>query len=300
MSSTLVFHPELRRTARVLPRGGIGPRTLPLVRQAQRLTGRRPPVDAERVVLGSASLWLLRPETNGPHPAIVWIHGGGFVLGQALQDIAICRDLARRLGAVVAAVDYRLAPEHPFPLPLDDCLTALHWLADQPFVDAERVAVAGASAGGGLAAGVALRARTEGTVRPVLQLLAYPMLDDRTATTAPERQPLRLWNNKANHFGWRSYLGGPPGSEGIDPAAAPARAGDLAELPPAWIGVGTCDLFYDEDVTYAQRLQAAGVPCQLHVVDGAFHGFDLVAPRTGVAQAFRSAQVAALARAFAG
>ena len=130
------------------------------------------------------------------------------------------------------------------------------------------------------------------------QLLAYPMLDDRTATrTDIDERNLRLWNNRANRFGWQSYLGHPPGSTGTDRLAAPARYEDLSGLPPAWIGVGTLDLFHDEDLDYARRLDQVGVACDLQVVDGAFHGFDLIRPKAGVSRAFRSAQVAALAAA---
>jgi acetyl esterase/lipase len=198
----------------------------------------------------------------------------------------------------VAAVEYPLAPEQKFPVPLHDCYDALNWLVRQPDVDSSRIAVGGASAGGGLAAALALLARQRGEVQLAFQLLAYPMLDDRTATQLHrDEKSFRLWNTKANRFGWQSYLGHPPGQTGVDALAAPARVDTLAALPPAWIGVGTLDLFYQEDVTYADRLRAAGVACALDVVNGGFHGFDLIRPKAGVSQAFHSAQVAALAAA---
>lgn len=298
MRDVEAFHPDLRSLARLLPRGGISERTLPALRAAQRLTGLRHPADATRIDLGPAALWLLRPPGPGPHPAVLWIHGGGYVMGQAAQDLSLCRELVRRLGVAVAAVEYRLAPEHPFPAPLEDCVTAWHWVTAQPWVAPDRVAVAGASAGGGLAAALAQRLAGSDGVRPALQLLVYPMLDDRTAADGVRRPvPLRLWDERANRFGWRSLLGHDPGGESTDPLAAPARARDLSALAPAWVGVGTCDLFHDEDVAHARRLAAAGVPCQLEVVPGAFHGFDLVAPRTPVARAFRAAQHRALADA---
>jgi acetyl esterase/lipase len=227
---------------------------------------------------------------------MLWIHGGGMVMGTAAQDDAICRRFVEELGIIVASVDYRLAPEHPFPVPLHDCYDALLWLAGQKDVDTSRIAVGGASAGGGLAAGLALLARQRGEVELAMQLLAYPMLDDRTATRRDvDDRSRRLWNNKANRFGWQSYLGHAPGFGEVDGLAAPARFDDLRGLPPAWIGVGTLDLFFEEDVAYAHRLRAAGVDCELDVVEGAFHGFDVIRPKSGVAQSFRSAQLTALA-----
>jgi acetyl esterase/lipase len=220
------------------------------------------------------------------------------VMGTAVQDDAMCRHFARELGIVVAAVDYRLAPEHPFPTPLYDCYDALTWLAGRTDVDPNRVAVGGASAGGGLAAALAVLARHRGEIPLAFQLLAYPMLDDRTTTRAGvDERHFRMWNTKANRFGWQSYLGGPPGGTAVDELAAPARLDDLALLPPAWIGVGSFDLFHDEDIAYADRLGQAGITCELDVVPGAFHGFDLVLPKAGVSKDFRSAQVAALAAA---
>ena len=221
-------------------------------------------------------------------------------MGSAAQDDALCRQFAGRLGMVVAAVEYRLAPERRFPVPLHDCYDALAWLARQPFVDSTRIAVAGASAGGGLAAALALLARDRGEVQLAFQLLSYPMLDDRTATrTDVDETKFRMWNQKANRFGWESYTGLNPGAVEISPLAAPARHEDLSGLPPAWIGVGNLDLFYAEDLAYASRLRASGVECELAVVDGAFHGFDSIRPGAGVSQTFRAAQVAALGAAIA-
>ena len=225
---------------------------------------------------------------------MLWIHGGGYVMGTAAQDDALCRSYADALGIVVASVDYRLAPEVQFPVPLHDCYEGLTWLADRPDVDATRIAVGGASAGGGLAASLALLARDRGEVPLAFQLLTYPMLDDRTACLKGiDERNFRLWNNKSNQFGWQSYTGTSPGSPGITALASPARSEDLSGLPPAWIGVGTLDLFHDEDVTYAGRLKESGVDCDLEVVPGAFHGFDLVG-KSGVTRKFRAAQMAAL------
>jgi acetyl esterase/lipase len=293
------FHPDLRGVARWLPRGGISRRTLKPVRVLSGWQSKLPSKPVEVKGVDATSVRVHRPSPSEKSlPAMLWIHGGGMVMGTAAQDDAICRRFAEDLGIIVAAVDYRLAPEQPFPVPLHDCYDALVWLAQQPDVDSTRIAVGGASAGGGLAAALALLARERGEVRIAFQLLAYPMLDDRTATRLDiDERNFRLWNVKANRFGWQSYLGHPPGGAGVTGLAAPARSDDLRQLPPAWIGVGTLDLFHDEDVAYADCLKAAGVECELDVVVGAFHGFDLIRPKAGVSETFRSAQIAALAAA---
>jgi acetyl esterase/lipase len=296
------FDPELQRLARFLPRRAVGPRSLPFVRFLTRLASRRVPPDLELFGVGEVTVRLHRPPVppREPGPALLWIHGGGYVIGAAAQDDAVCRRYAAELGAVVAAVDYRLAPEHPFPVPLDDCHDALVWLAGRDDVDADRVAIGGASAGGGLAAGLALLARDRGEVRPVAQILAYPMVDDRTVLrTDIDERNFRMWNNEANRFGWTSYLGHPPGAPTVSGLAAPARHDDLSGLPRAWIGVGDLDLFHDEDLAYAERLRAAGVECRLDVVPGAFHGFDAVRSGARVSKAFLAAQLAELESAFA-
>ncbi|MFC3965550.1 alpha/beta hydrolase [Nocardia jiangsuensis] len=282
------FHPELRLHARLLPGRPVTALTLPLMRRLGDLV---PEGQAEVVEIGEhVSVRVHRPTlAAAPGPALLWIHGGGYVFGSARQNDRLCRTFADELNAVVAAVEYRLAPEHPYPAALDDCYDALQWLGAQPEIDPERIAVAGASAGGGLAAALAFAARDRGGVRPVLQVLSYPMLDDRSTGTELETGTFRLWNTAANRFGWRAYLGG------ADPAAAvPARRTDLAGLAPAWIGVGTLDLFHAEDLAYAERLRAAGVEVRVLEVPGAFHGFDEVAADTGVARDYIAAQVVSL------
>jgi acetyl esterase/lipase len=291
------FHPDLRRSAALLPRRGIGPRMIPLIRRLQHHRSRRTPDDVTVVAVGPTPVRVHHPHdaAGAPCPGLLWIHGGGYVMGSPAEDDGFCRHIARRLGMVVAAVDYRLAPEHPFPTPLHDCYEALAWLAAHDDVDPARLAIGGASAGGGLAAALALLARDRDEIEPVFQLLSYPMLDDRTvARTDLDGRNHRLWTNSSNRFAWRSYLGSAPGSEGVSGLAAPGRHEDLRRLPPAWIGVGTCDLFHDEDVAYAERLREAGVPCETFVVPGAFHGFDVVRARAAVSQQYRAAQVRAL------
>jgi acetyl esterase/lipase len=256
----------------------------------------RRPSSVEVVAIGDITLRLHRPApgTSVPSPAMLWIHGGGYVIGTAAQDDALCRHLAKEAGILVAAVDYRLAPEHPYPTPLHDCYAGLAHLATRSDVDPARIIIGGASAGGGLAAGLAALARDRGEITPILQVLAYPMLDDRSVRRSFDERGFRLWTNASNDVGWRSYLGAAPGSDGVDGHAAPARIDDLAGLAPAWIGVGTLDLFHDEDVEYARRLIAAGTHCDLDVVEGAFHGFDAIAPRAGVSRSFRASQLRAI------
>lgn len=291
------FHPELRRAARIAPKQVITPVTLPIVRMVTRRMWRRAPRDVEALTLPSGvDVWLYRPTgATRKGPALLWIHGGGFVIGHPGQDDQLCRRFARRLGVTVASVDYRLAPEHPYPAGLDDCYSALTWLAALPSVDPGRIAIGGASAGGGLAASLAQRALDRGEVALAAQLLVYPMLDDRSVDRRGLDKPgIRLWNKSSNKFGWSVYLGD------ADPAVAvPARRENLAGLPPAWVGVGTLDLFHDEDLAYAERLRAAGVPCDVQVVEGAFHGFDGIAPRASVSQQFFDSQCAMLQRALA-
>lgn len=229
------------------------------------------------------------PGQDGPSPALLWIHGGGYLFLTAEYNDDLCRRFSRTLGITVGAPEYRHAPEHPYPAALEDCYAALKWLTSLPGVDPMRVAVGGESAGGGLAAALAFLARDRGEITPALQLLSYPMLDDRTVSKDSGRRSYRLWNERSNRFGWKSYLGG------ADPdIAVPARRTDLAGLPPAWIGVGTADLFCDEDIAYAERLRDAGVPCHLEVVPGGFHGFDRVAFRASVARAYFDSQCQAL------
>lgn len=255
----------------------------------------------EMVHNGPWSVRIHRPVAPAASaPAVLWIHGGGYVIGSAAQDDPICKKYAEQTGAVVASVEYRLAPEHPFPTPLEDCYSALLWLAEQPGIDPDRIAIAGASAGGGLAAALALLARDRGEIKPVLQILAYPMIDDRTALrTGIDESGFRLWSNAANAFGWRSYTGYEPGSAQVSGLAAPSRHEDLSGLAPVWLGVGTQDLFHDEDLAYAERLMTAGIPCELHVTDGGYHAFDLAVPKAPVSRAFRDSQIAALKSAFA-
>ena len=287
------IHPELRRVARFAPRQIVYPWSLPILRRLS-IASRSSNDGVDVMDLpGGAGARLYRPTAAAaPTAALLWIHGGGYLLGSPEQDDALCRRYVQRLGITVAAVRYRLAPEHPYPIPLEDCYRVLTWLAGLPGVDADRIAIGGASAGGGLTAALSFLARDRGEVSTALQVLSYPMLDDRTVGPDLEKPGFRLWNARSNRFGWTSYLGG------ADPAVAvPARRTDLVGLAPAWLGVGTLDLFCAEDLAYAARLNAAGVECEVHEVPGAFHGFDGLAPKAAVSQAYFDSQCASLSRA---
>ena len=238
-----------------------------------------------------------RPDTL---PALLWIHGGGYVLGSVERDDLLASHLAKVAQCVVVSVEYRLAPEHPFPAPVEDCYAALKWLATHTGelgVEPSRIAIGGASAGGGLAAGLALLTRDRAEVELAFQLLIYPMIDDRNVTPASDTLPdTFVWTRENNLMGWRAYLGREPGGADVSPYAAAARASDLAGLPPAYIPVGDLDLFLDENIEYAQRLLAAGVPTELHVYPGGYHGFNGFDPGAEIAQRFNNERDEALRR----
>ena len=244
---------------------------------------------------------VYRPKTvSGPLPCIYHIHGGGYVIGAAKNQEPVHRQISGGLGCAIVSVEYRLAPETPFPGPVEDCYAGLAWTfanAAELGLDAGRIGVMGESAGGGLAAALALLARDRGEYALAFQHLIYPMLDDRTCEH-PDPHPHAgefIWPAHNNRFGWSSLLGHEPGRKGVSPYAAPARAEDLSRLPPTFISTGALDLFVEEDLEYARRLMRAGVPTELHVYPGAFHAFDM-APDAGVAQQARRDSREALAR----
>lgn len=323
------FHPDLTR-ARFMPPTSATRGNRRLLRTLTRIGRGRAPKGGELVDLGEGvTVRVHRPapvngtdatatDAGARRPGILYLHGGGLIIGSAVQGDPLCRRLADELGAVAASVGYRLPPEHPYPAPLDDCYAALQWLAAQPDVDPARIAVIGLSAGGGLAASLALRARDRGEITLAGQVLSYPMLDDRTdESAAAHPRMLRLWNGPSNRLGWGMYLGAggalarradaaSPAGPAARPAdaspldadelalAVPARRTDLSGLPPTWIGVGTLDLFHTEDVEYARRLTEAGVPTELHVVPGGYHGFDASEATAAVSVDFVQRQLDAL------
>jgi triacylglycerol lipase len=246
-----------------------------------------------------------RPDrAAGVLPALLHIHGGGYVIGLPEMNDAANRALALELGCAIFSVDYRLAPETPHPGPLEDCYAALAWLHDHAValrIDPAWIGVKGESAGGGLAAALCLLARDRGAYPVAFQHLIYPMIDDRTCVeTDPNRFAGEfLWTPALNALGWRALLGVAPGSAGVSAYAAAARAETLAGLPPCFISLGALDLFFDEDLDYARRLARAGVAVELHVYPGAFHAFQM-SPAARVTIASDRDTVAALRRAMFG
>jgi acetyl esterase/lipase len=214
---------------------------------------------------------------------IYWIHGGGMLIGDRFLGAPSVASWVDALGAVAVSVEYRLAPEHPYPTPTEDAYSGFVWFAENAAslgVDPANIAVVGSSAGGNLAAAVSLLARDRSGPAIKGQLLEYPMLDDRDATpSAKDYRDIGLWSGGSNDTGWTSFLGPiKRGSADVPAYAAPARATDLSGLPPTFIDVGGAELFRDEDVEYATRLWAAGVPCELHVIPGIWHAFEAFAP----------------------
>lgn len=233
--------------------------------------------------------WYHLP-AGGPGSAVLYLHGGGMIFGLEhlgrVYDLAV-RDYVASAGVPMLVADYRIAPEHPHPTPVEDCYAALRWLVDNAAtlgVDPARVGVMGDSAGGGLAAGVCLLARDRGGPPVAQQLLIYPMLDDRAHTPDPQLLPFLTWTYDDNITGWAALLGDAAGSDGVSPYAAPARAMDLSGLPEAYIDVGDLDIFRDEDITYARRLSDAGVPTELHLHPGCPHAFEALARGADVSQ----------------
>jgi acetyl esterase/lipase len=220
-----------------------------------------------------------RPEGHtGPLPCVYSIHGGGYVLGSLDMDDARFASWCLELGCVGVSVEYRLAPETAYPGPLDDCYAGLRWThehAGELGIDRDRIGIAGVSAGGGLAAALALLARDRGEIPLAFQLLECPMLDDRQETHSSRLADLPVWSRESNTFGWRSYLGDLYATDDVPPYAAAARADDLRGLPPAMVIVGGADGFRDENILYALRLNQAGVPSELHVLPGAPHGVQM-------------------------
>ncbi len=230
-------------------------------------------------------------DVEGLLPAIVTIHGGGYVIGSYDMDSPLLDRWCPNLGVVGVSVEYRLAPETSFPGPIEDCYAALRWTYDHAHklgIDKERIGIYGLSAGGGLAAALALLARDRGEVPVAFVLLDCPMLDDRQRTPSIEAEGLYVWGAASNEFGWRSYLGELYGSDDVPAYAAAARATDLAELPPTCVIVGSIDGFRDEDIDYAQRLNQAGVACELHVIAGLPHAYLLVPGAAAVRLAMHS------------
>jgi acetyl esterase/lipase len=249
-------------------------------------------------------LVINRDANSSPRPAVLFLHGGGYIGGSVWRQLFRMQDVAEAHDCVVISVEYRIAPETPFPGPRDDCYAALEWLhdnAERLGVDASRVVLLGESAGGGLAAQLSLMARDRGALPILAQILVYPMLDDRSGLdrVVPAHIGTYVWTRASSQFAWKCYLGTDAGGPGTPPEAALARHMDLAGLPPTWIGVGGLDLFVTENIAFAERLMTAGVSTELLVVPGAYHGFNRSAPKAAVSRTFNAAWNDALARYFA-
>lgn len=308
--------PELRPFARRMLENGLPPITAEALRKVPANSG-PPPQDpmpgipvAERDIRPASSLpgvkvYVVNSDPNRRRPAILHTHGGGFLVGSARGELRNLQETAQALDCVIVTVEYQLSPKVRYTQSTEETYAALKWLhnnAESLGVDRSRIAVMGESAGGGHAAILAIKARDRGEVPLVFQALVYPMLDDRTGSVGkvPPFVATVGWSPAENRLGWESFLGVEPAGPDVPIAAVPARAEDLSGLPPAWIGVGGVDLFAAEDITYARRLTLAGVPTELLVMPGGFHGFDRVAAETGMAREFTQSKHSALRRAFAG
>ena len=285
------IHPELRETFNMMPGGNYTREALPQLRDMMNamMMGGTAPADpsvsiCEKLVPGAPGDPDVRVRIYTPvekvsgRPGILYIHGGGYIVGTPETTDFSCIHLVQEIGCVVVSVDYRLAPETPYPGPLEDCYAALRWFADNAAalgVDAGNIAVAGGSAGGGLTAALCLLARDRKGPAIVFQAPLYPMIDDRNITpSSHEILDSRTWNRAKNEFGWEMYLGSLYKGE-VPIYAAPARASDLTGLPPTYTCIGELDLFRDETIDYCARLLRAGVPTELHIYPGCYHAFDM-------------------------
>lgn len=305
--------PELRQAALAMRATTAGYTPMTVEKLAQRRAwmeaNRQTPLAAPAVTAhtipraggGEVKAYVVNAKPGAKGPGILHIHGGGFTASTALGGIASVQALAAELDCPIVTVEYRLAPETRWFGSLEDNYAVLLWMIARGAefgIDPARIAVLGESAGGGHAALLALAARDRGEAKIAFQALIYPMLDDRSGTSraVPDHIGYFGWNGEANRFGWESFLGSAPGGSGVPHEAVPARAENLSGLPPTYIAVGGLDLFVSEDIDFAVRLNAAGVPVELLVVPGAFHGFDAFAPHAAISQRFAASKRAALRR----
>ncbi|MFI6497672.1 alpha/beta hydrolase [Nonomuraea typhae] len=313
MSIPTPFDPELAaalEAGREQIPASITPDMIPLIRQARE---NLPHPSDEELSQGGAfalrdhtapgpegapdiTLLVARPTAAvAPMPALYFIHGGGMIIGDRRDGLPDLAGILLELGIAMVSVEYRLAPEHPHPAPVEDCYAGLTWTVKNAAdlgIDPGRIIVAGASAGGGLAAATALLARDRGGPSLLAQLLICPMLDDRNNTPSAEQMAgLGIWDQTSNETGWQALLGTAAGGPGVSPYASPARATDLSGLPPAFIDVGSAETFRDEDVAYASRIWQAGGQAELHVWPGGFHGFDMFTPEAKLSGDARAARI---------
>lgn len=287
---------DLAAGLEVIPEWSLSVESLPYLRQYNRAEAMSAPsgfvIDNYKIPCSGEDhqvpVRIYRPDSlNEKAPALLFIHGGGFVMGDVSSRDSLCLGLAHHGQCVVVSVDYRLAPEHPFPAGFDDCYAVLEWLAQEP-AEANfcptKMAVCGISAGGGLAAALCLKSRDINGPALVHQFLIIPDVDDRLVTASSHRiHDARVWDRNTAEVSWQMYLGDSHGGD-VLPYAAPARATDLSGLPPATVLVEDLDILRDEGVDYANRLNDAGVRTELHVYPGTFHGHFGVVPEAPVSQ----------------
>ncbi|MGE1109643.1 alpha/beta hydrolase [Bacillus wiedmannii] len=306
-------HPELKEIFSVLPAIDNSPENFQQYRTwanetfaATDLTSNDKIMVSNRLIPGpegapEVRIRIYEPTKNTKDlPGVLWIHGGGYTVGLPEMDDRLCEKFVLEADCVVVSVDYRLAPENPFPAPLEDCYAALQWVSNNSEdlgIDSSRIAIAGMSAGGGLTAALALLARDRKGPSIIFQMPLCPMIDDRNITPSTfEITDQKVWNREANISGWKMYLGSAYGEE-VSPYAASARASDLTGLPPTYTCVGELDPFRDETIEYANRLLQAGVPTEFHVYPGGYHGFELIVPNAEISQRAEKEYISALKRA---
>lgn len=282
--------------------------------EASRTMLRNPPIEkselvntTSRMIQGVAGEMLVKiyepsQRTGNKLPAMLWIHGGGYVLGHPDMDDALCERFVQAANCVVVSVDYRLAPEHPYPAAIEDCYAALLWMTDEAEslgIDLERVAIAGASGGGGLTAALALLVRDKGGPDLIFQMPLYPMLDNRNRTASSQEilADNATWNRTNNLTAWSMYLGEDASKNELSPYAVPARAESLAGLPPTYTCIGQLDLFRDETIEYVTRLAEAGVDVEFQLYPGSYHCFEVFVPQAEVSKRASQGYVDAMARA---
>jgi acetyl esterase/lipase len=277
-----------------------------LVTPPESVIGHRPIIWSDRGIPGRSGqpdltvTLIQRSDRAAGGPAVYYMHGGGMIAGDRWFGTGAIIDWVEDLDVLLVTIEYRLGPEHPYPAPVDDCYRGLQWMAanhEELGFDPRRLVIAGASAGGGLAAGLALKARDEDGPALAGQVLIYPMLDDRNNTASSYQfDGFGRWDRGSNDTGWDAYLSDLRNTDHVPIYAAPARAPDLSNLPPTFIDVGSAEVFRDEDVAYAAQIWADGGQCELHVWPGGFHAFDMAAPQAKLSQAMMQARTRWLAR----
>ena len=297
--------PELKASLEAFPGFDISAEALPMIRQFPA----KPPLQTpnyEEVFIDADSdedplrCLIIDPIPDDKHrPALLYYHGGGFIFGSPEITLPTAQKLAEDIGCLIILPDYRLAPEHPFPAALEDGLSVLSWLetnADRLRLDKTRIAIGGDSAGGGHAAVLAAAIQGKKGIKPLSLFLVYPMLDNETGIDGDGGTS--IWTLANNRFGWESYLGRGDIAEKIVSGAVPAKLNNLQNFPPTFLATGTLDLFFDENLTFVQRLQNQDVEVEQHIFEGAYHAFDVLVPDAKISQRFHKSCVSYLKRQF--